>query len=80
MSVCAMSHFTTRATVLVKSVISSQSPAMTGLLEHVYVQEGSNSRLYTYPFYYKYALISRNFLIPLHALCTVLCTHFLSLL
>jgi len=49
-SVCALSRVTTRATVLVKSQISNQSQAMTGLLEHVYVQEGSNSRLYTYPF------------------------------
>jgi hypothetical protein len=52
-SVCALSHIATRATVLVKSLISNQSPAMTGLLEHVYLQEGSNSRLYTYNFYYK---------------------------
>jgi len=51
--VCALSHVATRATVLVKSLISNQSPAMTGLLEHVYLHEGSNSRLYTHNFYYK---------------------------
>jgi hypothetical protein len=64
-SVCALSHITTRATVLVKSIISNQSPAMTGLLEQVgmcrrAVNQGFTHILFTT----NHALISRNFLVP----------------
>ena len=79
--VCVLSHVTTRATVLVKSLISNQSPAMTGLLEQACMCRGAVIQGFTHIlFTTNYALISRNLLIPLHALCTVLCTHFLSLL